>query len=236
MKRVCSAGGISLFLILLLACEKQSLAPQRLGLQVRFVPAAEDTAVVEAGIDAVPESDAIQLHWRRGNGLTEYRLYRRKQEETTFTLIVVLSERDSLFLDQVEVALHVRYHYYLLGADAAGAVPQPSDTVDYMLLPKVLNLAQAFQQDTLRFHWQPAPQSPAEYYLLKLFDDADGRLIWMSRLPGYQSDQEMVRYNWDGAAKLERLTHKRVYRWRVDAVGAALHSGSESPWRKFSIP
>lgn len=236
MKIFCTAGGIGLLLILLPACDKQALTPQRLGLQIRFVPAAEDTAVVEAGIDAVPESDAIQLQWRRGAGLTEYRLYRRKQDEAAFTPLVVLSERDSLFLDQMELALNVRYHYYLLGVDAEGAVTQPSDTVDYMLLPKVVNLAQAVQQDTLCFHWQPAPQSPAEYYLLKLFDEADDRLIWMSQLPGYQIEQEMVRYNWDGAARLERLSHGRVYRWRVDAVGAARRSGSESPWRKFSIP
>lgn len=236
MKSYYSAGGIGLLLILLLACEKQALDPRQLTLQVRFVPAAEDTAVVEAGIDAVPESDAIQLQWRREAGLTEYRLYRRKQDEPAFTPLVVLSERDSLFLDQAELALNVRYHYYLLGADAEGAVTQPSDTVDYMLLPKVVNLAQALQQDTLHFHWQPAPQSLAESYLLKLFDDADGRLIWMSRLPGYQIEQEVVRFNWDGAARLERLAHGRVYRWRVDAVGAARRSGSESPWRKFSIP
>jgi hypothetical protein len=223
-------------LLIHVACEKQTTEAKFLAAQLRFIPAAADTAVVERGIDAVPESDAIQLQWRRQSELTEYRLYRKSREEQDFGRLAVLAERDSLYLDSHEIRLNTRYDYFLIGADAEGEVTQPSDTVHYLLLPKVVNLAQAVRQDTLRFHWQPSPNSLPAAYLLKLFDDGSQRLIWLSVVASYQAVEEDVRFNWDGLSRLPRLHSAVRYRWRVDAVGSTHYSGSESGWQKFTMP
>jgi hypothetical protein len=47
---------------------------------------------------------------------------------------------------------------------------------------------------------------------------------------------ESVIYNWDGMAADRDLEAGVRYRWRVDIVGPANHSGSESRWHRFELP
>jgi hypothetical protein len=236
MKAGSALAGIVLILISVCQCDRQTTTPDLLSIRVAFVPASADTAVTECGIDAVPQADAIQLQWQLQSGLSEYRLYRKAAHEARFALLVVLNEPESYYTDSENILLNTRYFYYLIAANREGRVTQPSDTVDYMLLPKPINLAQAWKADTLLFHWQPAPQSLPDYYLLKLFDDATLRLIWLALVPSYQAVEEKVIYNRDGQARLTRLETGRAYRWRVDAVGSESRSGSESQWQKFTMP
>jgi len=236
MKTLIRLPWLMVCLPFLVACDKQTTESKVLCLPVQFVPARADTAVIERGIDAVPESDAIQLQWQRQSDLSEYRLYRKSREEESFQNLAILSERDSLYLDSQNLRLNTRYYYTIIGGNSAGWVTPPSDTVDYLLLPKVVNLAQAILRDTLHFHWQPAPQSLPESYLLKLFDDVSGRLLWLSTVPSYQAVEEDVRYNWDGLARRPKLSSAGKYRWRVDAIGSEARSGSESNWQKFTLP
>ncbi len=219
-----------------LHCDRQTTTPEPLAIRVMFVPASADTMVIERGIDAVPESDAIQLQWQRHNGLSEYRLFRKSADELAYRLLAVMTGQDSIYTDSDNIRLNVRYFYYLIAANYEGRATLPSDTVDYQLLPKPVNLAQAFRQDTLLFHWQPAPQSLPDYYLLKLFDDATAQLIWLTQIPSYQAIEEKVVYNRDGRARMARLESGKQYRWRVDAVGSVARCGSESQWQKFTAP
>jgi hypothetical protein len=236
MKKCLVAPGFIFFLCVMSTCEKQATKPRFLNTQVRFVPAVDDTVIAERGIDAVAESDAIQLQWQRQSELNEYRLYRKSREEEQFSELAVLTERDTLYLDSQNLQISLRYYYYLVGANHEGQVTQPSDTVHYMLLPKPTNLAQALQQDNLYFYWQPAPQPLADMYLLKFFEDATQRLIWISKIPSYRIAEENIRYNWDGGARLAKLASGQKYRWRVDAIGSEAYSGSESHWQKFTAP
>ena len=215
-----------------MACDQEVTNPQP-GIPVpRFVAAAADTAVEERGIDAVPEEDAIFLQWHRNPGLAGFQLFRRFEGEKNFSLIAVLTARDSSFYDRVSIDL--RCYYYLRGLDEEGRLGAPSDTADYMLLAKAFDL-QVSPGEPLLFSWSTGLMRPA-FYLLRLFEESSGVPVWIGRMaPGYQGTRESTTYNSDGRAALPRLQSGVLYRWRLDCVGAAARTGSESAWQRFTL-
>ncbi|MBD3383503.1 hypothetical protein GF407_01130 [candidate division KSB1 bacterium] len=196
------------------------------------VAAVSDMAEQERGIDAVPESNAIQIQWMKQNIYDGYQLYRKSQSQDEFDLFAEISGEDSTYLD-IEVEQFKRYFYYIIGfSDRQSA---PSDTVNYMLVTKAYNLSVSLQ-DSIIFHWQLEDIAPDEY-ILKLFDDTSNEKIWFSRIQSsYQGMSESVIYNWDGMAASRDLEADVRYRWRVDIVGPAHRSGSESRWHRFELP
>jgi len=214
------------------ACSDQSTNPETRPPVPRFVQAVPDTAEDEAGIDAVPEEDAIFLQWRREEALSAFELFRGRAGEKNFARIAQLTARDTTFLDRV--GPNNRCWYYLRGADADGHLSAPSDTIDYMLLDKATDL-QVADGDTLRFSWSIGLRRPASY-VLRLKEEESGVWIWMGTVePGFQGTRESVRYNYDGRARQPRLLKGVRYLWRLDCVGAAPHSGSESAWQRFIL-
>ncbi|HNW59735.1 MAG TPA: hypothetical protein PKI62_08685 [bacterium] len=215
-----------------MACTGHSTSPEAVPPVPRFVPAVPDTAAVEQGIDAVPEEDAILLQWRQDEALAAFQLFRRREGEKNYELAAQLTARDTTFLDRV--APNLRCRYYLRGANEAGQLSAPSDTLDYMLLNKATDL-QIAAGDTLLFSWSIGLQRPA-WYVLRLKEEFSGAMIWIGRVdPGYQGTRESVRYNHDGRARLVRLQSGVRYLWRLDCVGAAPQSGSESVWQRFIL-
>ncbi len=196
------------------------------------VVAVSDMAEQERGIDAVAESNAIQIQWIKQTIYDGYQLYRKSQSWDGFYLIAEISGEDSTYVD-MDVELFKRYFYYIIGFSDKQSTP--SDTVNYMLVTKAYNLSVSLQ-DSITFHWQLEDIAPDEY-ILKLFDDTSNEKIWFSRIKSsYQGMSESVIYNWDGMAAGRDLAAGVRYRWRVDIVGPANHSGSESRWHRFELP
>ena len=194
-----------------------------------------DTLLQERGIDAVPEGDALQLDWQRNSRYSGYLLYRRGEGDKGFVSLRQLNGRDSTFVDQDNLALNKRYYYYLVGLDEDNNKSESSETVDYMLVPKAYNLGISWSPEVI-FFWN-IPEVAPDQYLLKLFDDFTNELVWMSRVrSGYGDLREQVQYNWDKKAKPAGLVSGRRYRWRIDVIGSATRSGSESQWDRFTAP
>lgn len=217
---------------LLLFCRKQATDVEPI-VEIPFIiPTPADTAVVERGLDAVPELDAIQIEWQRSSQYQGCKIYRRCEDEDEFRVVARMGVNDSLFLDSNEIFTNKRYYYYLRAHDGQQNWSEPSDTVHYKLLPKAINLS-IIAGDSLQFNWQVQEITPG-YYVIKLFDNQTAEDIWISLVPsGYAGMEESALFNSDGRAKIQKLIPGRRYRWRIDIVGATLFSGSESRWHKF---
>lgn len=198
-----------------------------------LLPPPDDWTVVEKGIDAVPESDAIQLDWLppEGQEVAGYRLYRRAGQSGSFLLQKSFKALDTTFVD-ADVKPEVRYFYFMTAIDQGGREGPPSDTVDYMLVPKAFNLhCTATLTPVFRWHINTYPSQ----YVLKLFDLSEESKVWFSAVQSDFADlDEEVAYNWDSTAVTPMLSAGRTYRWRVDVVGTERNSGSESRWSRFT--
>ncbi len=214
----------------LCACRHQTTHSGTVVPPPRFVPAAADTSAIEYGIDAVPEADAIFLQWYKHSSYDGFRLFRRAQDETTFTLIAALSPTDTTYLDPV--AINTRYFYYLQACDEDDNWSEPSDTVNYMLLPKSTALNVVFATP-LEFSWKMKGINPPQF-IVRLYDDSADEMVWLSKVASsYQGGEEKIRYNWDNKAKLDPLVVGKRYRWRVDCLDHTPFTGSESNWHRF---
>jgi hypothetical protein len=216
-------------------CTKDVNRPENLLEKPVLLDAPLETAIVEKGIDAVPEQDAIEVQWELNSIFKGYKVYRRTQDEDEFSPIRTLGETDSLFIDSENIVFNKRYYYYLLGRDKNNNWSQPSDTVNYLLINKAFNLEKTVKQNKLTFHWQIHDFSPEKYYL-KLYDENQDEIIWLSEImPSYTTLEEKFDYNWDGKAITPNLTIGIPYRWRVDIKGPSQNSGSESNWQRFTL-
>lgn len=196
----------------------------------RFVAASSDTALIEEGIDAIPDADAIFLQWQRAELYSGFQLYRRCQDSVNYILVKTLNGNDSSCIDVVGLEKH--YYYYLKASAEDGYWSEPSDTVDYYLLNKANGL-RVNNTNFVEFNWQVKGISPAQY-ILRLEDAETNHNIWLSIIPSaYQGPYEKAIFNWDGKAKVMQLTSGRLYRWRVDCRGTMPNSGSESNWDHF---
>ena len=219
--------------LFLFACDKEVNKPEVLADPPVLIQSPSETDLSEAGIDAIPENDAIQIQWELNTELKGYKLYRRAQNEDQFSVIRTFNDKDSIFYDSENITYNTRFFYCLEGKDKNNNWTEPSDTLDYMLVVKAFNLYQTAGEN-LTFHWQFQDFSPEMYYL-KLYDEATDDLIWMSEVqPSYTTLEEQVEYNWDGRALKQALDSNRSYRWRIDVKGPDRNSGSESNWQRFT--
>lgn len=226
---------IVVFLSCFVFCTKDVNKPEELLETPVLLGAPSETALVERGIDALPEHDVIQVQWELNTVFKGYKLYRRVQGEDEFTSIRNFGENDSIFIDFQNIVFNKRYYYYLLGKDKNNNWSEPSDTVDYMLIAKAFNLEKTFRDNKVTFHWQFHDFSPEMYYL-KLYNVATDDLIWLSEiLPSYTTLDEQIDFNWDGKALVANLTSGHSYRWRIDIKGPSQNSGSESHWQQFKL-
>ena len=218
--------------LLLTACGDEVTNPSSSLPAPRFVASIPDTAVFEQGIDAIPEEDAIFLQWYHEEALAGFQLFRRMGEKESFSMIAALTAQDSSYYDRV--GTNVRCYYYLRGVDDEGRLSAPSDTTDYMLLAKATDLMVS-GGDSLFFSWSIGLIRP-QAYVLRLQEESSGMMIWISRMePGFQGTRESILYNYDDRAQWPRLQNGINYRWRLDCVGAAPRTGSESSWQRFSL-
>ncbi len=235
MNRVKSNLIMVLGVIVLLGtgCDPQPTEPEDQLEAPVLLPPPDDMAVHEAGLDAIPGHNAIEVVWRTARERSRYQLYRRAEDEERFTRLAEIKAPDTSYVDD-QVSLYKRYAYCVTHISGALTSP-PSDTLDYMLVEKAINLSISLQ-DSLLFYWQ-IQGTPPDRYIIKLFDDVTQEAIWISRVPSsYEGTDESIVFNWDDGSDLDPLRWDRRYRWRVDIVGPALNSGSESRYHYFVLP
>lgn len=232
LKIICN---IFLFCAILFSyCKKNAENPAPVLEAPVILSSPPDTLLTERGIDAIPDKDAIQIQWELDPIFHGYKLYKKSQEEESFSLLAELGPSDSIFIDTKHIVLNVRYFYFVTGMDENGAWSEPSDTVNYMLIAKAFNLLVSLKEHIL-FHWQFYDYSP-ETYILKLFDAQDETPVWLSEImPSYETLEEQAVYNWDGKARIRQLVPGKSYKWRIDIRGPNLNCGSESHWQKFVL-
>jgi hypothetical protein len=203
-----------------------------------------DSAWGETGTDAIPENDWIQLVWlgQPETDLAGYRIYRwappTQEIPTLLGIKTVGSGYSDTTYEDVSVEIGVRYHYQVTAFDQAGNESARSDTVDYMLIPKLSpeNLIAPRGPNVERqppFSWISTGECLQNH--LRVYDVLGERTVWVS--PGHNpfSSPHSVLYNDDGTAADSLLLPGRQYRWRVDRQGSSLRSGSESNWVSFSV-
>lgn len=211
-------------------------------------PKSADTAAVESGIDAVPEGDWIYLEWEPNpeEDLAGYFVYRSTDSlfgfDTTGIVQVDQPFSDSSFVDKdpgvapPENSSGDTLYYFVTAYDRSDNESQPSDTVHYQLVQKADNLSENgdLRTPTLKWHYPPTNYYP-EAFLVKLYHDDTGDLLWLYRHPTPYGSEFEVDYNSDGTATLDSLMVSVKYRWRVDAVMIDSTAGSESHEKDFIV-
>ncbi len=199
-----------------------------------LVPKTSEIAGEEKGIDAIPEKDAIFVEWFSTKNQTaeKWRLFREVSGED-FRLVAELAASDTFYVDK-DIFLGKRYFYFLTAVDARGRESAPSDTVSYKLLPKAVHLGNTLTPHP-EFEWG-FTEIPPVLYVLRLFRNPDGELIWLSKITPRYGSVERTQFNWDKTAEVDSLERGVSYFWRVDEIGAEENAGSESNWKIFTLP
>jgi len=172
--------GISLLLINSFFCDKKITNPNVGPAPPKLLPTPDKMMVVEKGIDAVPEVDAIQIDWEKNDdkAVEYFLLYRRSEDEQQFSLLRRLGKNDTSWVDGKDIQLFKRYYYFIHAVDKDDRHGAPSDTVDYMLIDKVYNLSATWERQPT-FRWQIHPYNVNEY-VIKVFDANTGEKIWFA--------------------------------------------------------
>lgn len=242
---------VSLALVICVGSCRKGMEDDRIPLAPpRVLPSPAPTSPIERGIDAVPDWDHIRLEWIVGgeSDLAGYEIYRREDHRLADTLLAVLQMEeiekvppDTAFWVDEGISLQVRYAYMLRAFDRNGHRSDPSESVDYMLLPKGIpeapqsNIAEG--TPTLAFYW--GDDSAAAVQFVVKVTTLDGQYLWISDPVAnprqqYDGELERIRYNADGGARMDPLAPGE-YRWRMDSIGAQPRSGSESRWVSFRV-
>jgi hypothetical protein len=231
-------------LCLLSACNSNTGEDNQLPSRVMMVMRSPDTASVEQGIDALPESNNIQVQWHKSYhpALKYYHLWRKAGNELYYRRIKIIDpERtsqggDTTYIDTVLDTLKW-YNYFVAAANKDGNEGAPSDTARYMLLEKATLESpdqEVIDRDYI-FKWEFNGDVPPQEFILRIEENFTkkvvySRIFWNENLlPGL--------YTFNLSEKEPDLAFPRGnYRWRIDCIGEdAESSGSESGWLHFSI-
>ena len=210
--------------------------------KVIMVPRSEDMAEVELGIDAVPESDGIQVQWFDLNdrNVEAYRVYRKNENETFYKLIKTIdlakasAGSDTTYIDNDPNLKLNSYNYYYVSAVNKDAEGLASDTVRYKLLGKAITTGPSgYIDDNPVFYWT----FPVilDSFILRIEEDLTERIHFVRK---FQSnyDHEWQELDISQIENPPLFESNRSYRWRVDIIGTESESsGSESEWLTFSI-
>ena len=222
-------------------CTKQTSEVDVKPTVVVLIPSVSDTCRVERGIDAVPESDAIRIEWipSEDEEVAGYEIYRSiEQRSGPYDVIAgprVLTASDSFFVDDL-LQLDKRHYYYILASTFDGDKSAPSDTLDYMLIQKAIDLlpdAEVFNAKP-EFSWVDPNREDA--YIIRLMDVAADAYVWISSpIQSTYDPREYVTFNVDSSSSVDSLVTGAEYIWRVDVVSSKAHCGSESEWVPFRV-
>ncbi len=206
-------------------------APKR----VELVAKSPEKAIVEHGIDAVPENDAIFLEWHPNSEehLSGYAIYRSETEDKNFMQIGKVASQnkpiDTTFVD-TSVSLNTRYFYFVRAYDEADQFSAPTDTVEYKLIEKpdlLYPIQDVIVDNKPNFEWENMSSDSFYFRMEHIQSDLNwvvGKTIKYDFPENWNLDEFGI------TISLERGR----YQWRIDAVGVD-HSGSESNWGYFIV-
>jgi hypothetical protein len=201
---------------------------------VRLIASVNDTCRVEAGMDAVPEGDAIHIEWTdTGDDLTAgFEVNRAVGLLGSYSKVVTLMDPGQHSYDDAVPEVNVRYYYTVTAVDGEGGRSDPSDTLSYRLILKAEDLnPRGVSGGVPDFSWRDDNLPHANDYIVRVRDKATGAVAWIAMVQAaFAEARQSVAYNADGKASPQRLTAGRTYEWRVDVIGNESRCGSESPW------
>jgi len=150
---------------------------------------------------------------------------------------------DTLYRDTQDLALDVRYFYYITAVDKDNQESEPSDTVSYSLLEKASNLAlnknlHEIKTPDLNFEWE-SEASHLFYVRVEAFISEDFHPLVYLREVVNSYDDGLQNLHLDGEW-LKNILTDGDYRWRIDCLGdeniaEQAFEGSESDWSDFII-
>jgi len=222
-------------------CNKKVNSGGRKPFPVTMLFATPDTLQIERGIDAIPEGDVIQIAWipLNDSDIRHYLLYKTEYKDESFFRYELIAPSDSIYLDE-DVSINNRYYYFMYAVNYDGLESDPSDTVDYMLIEKAVELQVTFENDTVRpdFIWTDPNPHLTPYYTIRVLEDATEEYVWISKIvTQFGEPKQSVQFNETGNAFIDSLVPGLPYKWRVDiqGVGYGYASGSESAWETILI-
>ena len=232
-------------IIVIYSCNDNTGADSQVPPKVQMVMRSPDTAAVEQGIDAVPESNGIQVQWHKlyHPALAYYYLYRKADDELYFQRIKVIDpERitqggDTTYVDNdTTLSIFKWYQYFVTAANKEGDEGLASDTVTYMLVEKAILISpdQVVVSGDYVFRWSFIGTKP-QYFILRIEEDFSQKLLFSNifEINNFISGIDTL-----NLSETEPKLHfpEGRYRWRIDCIGeSAESSGSESEWSRFFI-
>ncbi len=214
---------------------------------VIIVPHSPDTASVEKGIDAVPETDAIKLEWYRTNDINVrfYNIYRKAEDETFFSKIKTINIEsvsppfDTTYFDgDSTVTIEKYFSYFITATSKDGIEGARSDTVRYKLLSKATTDRPNNEELTTPpvFEWTFDAQSGIpNSYILRIEEEISEKKVFAQKL-------DVVSFDWRQVLDFSQVDTVGVlqsgirYRWRIDTIGQDEEtSGAESEWKTFRM-
>lgn len=198
---------------------------------VQITPRSDDTALVEQGIDAVPEGHWIFLSWLASpaEDLAGYRIYRKAEDSLNVELIVELAENITQYEDHDPVlapnqttGLSQSFSYWVTAFDESGNESALSEEATYKLLIKPMLFPPANQGGNVKLSWSNVdPGGSFSYYILRLFEWNSGQWVpfwaWKYQLPS------PLEFLYTG-----QLNNGGTYRFQVDISGTTPLEGSEA--------
>jgi len=203
------------------------------------------------GIRPYNEGNGIILEWHPNpeEDVSGYKLYKAQEDDDNDFILAAdinafsLSGADTFFVDD-SVNIGTDYFYYLKAYDQAANKSEPSDTIQYTLIPKVEPLQPSGVQtdQPATFQWYDYSDGSSEYVII-LETMSPRNVIWISRFnrPNYGDFYQSKTFNFDGSAEPDTFSSGITYRWCVKSIAFIDQhtnidiSGSVSSWAYFTI-
>ena len=231
-----------IFCTLLWGCGKEKVALDLTPPETpQFVARSADTALVEQGIDAVPEGDYIKIVWQAvyDEDMGGYRIYRQR-EDSILTLPRLIADlpiqelggqatptyldmADSILAPDLNSGLSLGFYYWVSAYDQAGNESALSSPVYYKLIPKAEPNNPAPPGDSLVMTWGYSQSQGFQtaYFVIRLFTGTENGWV-----PFWMATHELFN-QWQ--VVYPQSLPPGNYLYQVDVVGSSsLPSGSEA--------
>jgi hypothetical protein len=226
--------------LLIFTCKNQD-QPESPPQRVTIVTKTPEYAILEQGIDTIPEKDAIKLEWHPNSerNLNGYAVFRSKWPDKNYLEITRIKEIygtiDTTFIDD-SVQVNNRYYYYIRAFIKSDLLGEPSDTVNYQLIPKPQLLGTSLKNEVFLFRWTYSdPVSAPDDFVFRL-----QRKINFNEYQNLNPSVNSIRYTFPEEWSLEELGYDNQlsageYNWWIDAFIPGQNMGAESNIWQFQI-
>ena len=230
-----------IFTVLFILTCKNQVQPEPPPQRVFVVTKTPEYAIIEKGIDTIPEKDAIKLEWHPNSdkNLNGYSIFRSKWPDKNFIEITRIKEIygtiDTTFIDD-SVQVNNRYYYYIRAFNKSDLLGEPSDTVNYQIIPKPQLLGTSIKNEVLTFSWTYSdPLSAPDDFVFRL-----QRKINANEYQNLNPSVNSIRYTFPEEWSLEDLGYENSllageYGWWIDAYYPERNLGAESNIWQFQI-